>query len=170
MNRRRSFATVALFLMLAGLSIPQTSTTYVTPEIKRVGDKLACKCGSCNNTVATCQMLECHYSSPARQKIATQLKEGVSDQQIIDGFVKEAGLAALAAPPTSGFSLLSYLMPFVAIMLGLAAILVYWKRFRQPSAAVAEAGSTEKAGTAAASPAIDEKYRKQIEAELAEMD
>lgn len=165
---RRSFTTVALFLIVAGLSIPQTSTTYVTPEIRRVGDRLACKCGSCNNTVATCQMLECHYSSPARTKIATQLKQGMSDQQIVDGFVKEVGLAALAAPPAEGFNLLSYVMPFVAIMLGLAAILVYWQRFRKPAAAPVAATSTNAEASAAA--AIDEKYRKQIEAELAEMD
>ncbi len=162
---RRSIPTVALFLMLAGLSIPQTSTTYVTPEIRRVGDRLACKCGSCNNTVATCQMLECHYSSPARQKIAAQLKEGKSDQAIVDGFVKEVGLAALAAPPAEGFNLLSYVMPFAAIMLGFAAILIYWKRFHKPAAAATSTGTT---GTPA--PVVDEKYRKQIEAEMAEMD
>ncbi|MDZ4798812.1 MAG: cytochrome c-type biogenesis protein CcmH [Bryobacteraceae bacterium] len=163
---RRSISTIALFLVVTGLSIPQTATTYLTPEIRRVGDKLACKCGSCNNTVATCQMLECHYTSPARTKIATQLKEGKSDQAIIDGFVKEVGLAALAAPPAEGFNLLGYVMPFAAILLGLAAILVYWKRFKQPAAAVQVEG-------AAPSPpptAADEKYRKQIEAELAEMD
>lgn len=163
---RRSIPTIAMFLLVTGLSIPQTSTTYVTPEIRRVGDRLACKCGSCNNTVATCQMLECHYSSPARTKIATQLKEGKSDQAIVDSFVKEVGLAALAAPPAEGFNLLGYVMPFVAITLGIAAILVYWKRFKQPAAAAhAEGGAPPPTPSA-----NDEKYRKQIEAELAEMD
>jgi cytochrome c-type biogenesis protein CcmH len=163
MNRRRSFTTVALLLMVAGLSIPQTATTYASPDIRRVADRLACKCGSCNNTIATCQMLECHYSSPARTKIATQMKQGLSDQQIIDGFIKEVGLAALAAPPAEGFNLLGYVMPFIAIMLGLAAILVYWQRFRKPAVAA-------EAKPDAPNPAIDEKYRKQIEAELSEMD
>ncbi|MBC7924203.1 MAG: cytochrome c-type biogenesis protein CcmH [Bryobacteraceae bacterium] len=153
---KTSFTTIALLFLLAGLSIPQTSTTtYVTPEIRRVGDKLACKCGSCNNTVATCQMLQCHYSSPAREKIAAALKAGSDDQSIVDGFVKEVGLAALAAPPASGFSLLSYLMPFAAILLGLAAILVYWKRFRKPASAPAPAE-------------ISDRYRREIEAEMAE--
>jgi cytochrome c-type biogenesis protein CcmH/NrfF len=165
--KRSSITTIALFLLVTGLSLPQSATTYVTPEIRRVGDQLACKCGSCNNTVATCQMLECHYTAPARQKIAAELKAGKSDQQIIDGFVKEAGIAALAAPPTSGFSLLSYLMPFVAIMFGLAAIMLYWQRFRKRTETAASgAGATPESGATA----IDEKYRKQIEAEMSEMD
>jgi cytochrome c-type biogenesis protein CcmH len=137
----------------------------VTPDIRRVGDHLACKCGSCNNTVATCQMLECHYSSPARQKIASELKQGKSDQEIIQGFVKEAGVAALAAPPAAGFNLLGYIMPFVAIMLGLAAILVYWQRFHKR-----EVPASGNDTAAPATPVIDEKYRRQIEAEMSEMD
>ena len=164
-------STAALMLLMAGLCIPQTATTYMTPEIRRVGDRLACKCGSCNNTVATCQMLECHYSSPAKAKIGAQLKEGKSDQAIVDGFVKEVGLAALAAPPTEGFSLLSYLMPFVAILLGTAAILVYWKRFHKPPVAAEIAGAAPVDGSAPTGKQLmDEKYRKQIEEKMAEMD
>jgi len=105
-------------------------------------------------------MLECHYSSPARQKIAGMQKTGASDQAIIDAFVKDSGLAALAAPPAEGFNLLGWVMPFVALMLGLAGILFYLKRFRRPATAQAPA----------AAPAIDEKYRARIEADMAEME
>jgi len=156
----RSFWSLALMLLLTGLCLPQSSTTYVTADIRRVGDRLACKCGSCNNTVATCQMLECHYSSPARQKIGELQKAGSSDQAIVDNFVKEVGLAALAAPPAQGFNLLGWVMPFVALLLGFAGILVYFKRFRKR----AVRAESEPA------PAIDEKYRTRIEQEMAEMD
>lgn len=154
--------TAGLLFVVAGLSLPQTSTTYATPEIRRVGDKLACKCGGCVNTVGNCPMLGCHYTTPARDKIAKQQAQGMSDQAIIDGFVKEIGIAALAAPPATGFNLVGWVMPFVGVTLGLAAILLYWKRFYKPAATA----------SADAPPAreIDEKYRKQIESELAEMD
>lgn len=155
-HRLTSFA---LLLVLAGLSLPQTGTQFVTADIRRVGDKLACKCGSCNNTVATCQMLQCHYSMPAREKIAKMQAAGMSDQAIIDSFVKEIGLAALAVPPAEGFNLLGWLMPFLGIAFGLTAIALYYKRFRKP----APAAST-------AQPAIDEAYRKRIEKELADLD
>jgi cytochrome c-type biogenesis protein CcmH len=150
-----------LFLVLAAACLPQSSTTLVTSDIRRVGDKLACKCGSCNNTVATCQMLECHYSSPAREKIAKLQKAGLTDRAIIDDFVKERGIVALAQPPAEGFNMLGYIMPFVAIAIGAGAIGVYMKRYRAPRP-VPEL------------PAVDLKlhnrYNERIEKELAELD
>ena len=47
-------------------------------------------------------MLECHYSLPAREKIAQMQKSGATDQTIVDSFVKESGLSALASPPAAG--------------------------------------------------------------------
>ena len=85
----QKFRNSFLILVLAAVCLPQTATQLVTPEIRRVGDKLACKCGVCNNTVATCQMLECHYSLPARQKIDAMQKLGQSDEVIVASFVKK---------------------------------------------------------------------------------
>ena len=75
-NMLKSRSRLLLSWLLAAVCLPQTSTQLVTPEIRRVGDKLACKCGACNNTVATCPMLECHYSMPAREKIAANAEGG----------------------------------------------------------------------------------------------
>ncbi len=148
---------IPLFLLLAGVVLPQTSSVqYVTPEIRRVGDKLACKCGSCNNTVATCQMLQCHYSEPAREKIAKMQSEGASDQGVIDSFVQELGLSALASPPATGFHLLGWLMPFIALALGLLGIAIWMKRFRGPRTAIPTQA--------------DDRYRERIEKEMAELD
>ena len=157
MNRR--FLPAILLFVLAGLCLPQTASQLVTPEIRRVGDKLACKCGACNNTVASCQMIGCGYTTPAREKIAALQKQGVSDQAIVDGFVKEMGLVALAVPPAEGFNLLGWLMPFIAIGAGLTLIALYFKRFRKPVVPVA----------APAAP-IDDKYKKRIEEQLAELE
>ena len=127
----QKFRNSFLVLVLAAVCLPQTATQLVTPEIRRVGDKLACKCGVCNNTVATCQMLECHYSLPSRQKIATMQKEGQSDETILASFVKESGISALASPPAEGFNLLGYLMPILGVVAGLAAILLFMKNSKQ---------------------------------------
>ena len=148
-----------LGLALAGLCIPQTSTQLVTPDIRRVGDKLACKCGACNNTVATCQMLECHYSLPARERIAEMQKAGASDDTIVSAFVKEGGLAALAAPPTEGFHLIAWIMPFVAVSLGLMAVFIWFKRFR-----------TRTTDGPAEPPEIDPRYQQRMDRELEELE
>jgi cytochrome c-type biogenesis protein CcmH len=139
--------------------LPQSSTKLVTPEIRRVGDKLACKCGACNNTVATCSMLECHYSLPAREKIDEMQKAGASDQSIIDSFVKESGLGALATPPAEGFYLLGWLMPFIAISLGLVSVAIWFKRFGKRSTA-AEAPL----------PEIDRRYQDRMDKELQDLE
>src|SRR5687768_16363704 len=104
----------SLVLVFAALAAAQTPepTQLVTPDVRRVGDKLACKCGVCNNTVATCQMLRCGYTYPARAKIAEMQKQGMNDEVIVASFVKDRGLSALAAPPTEGFHVLGYVMPF----------------------------------------------------------
>jgi cytochrome c-type biogenesis protein CcmH/NrfF len=151
-----------LMLALAAVALPQSGTQLVTPEIRRVGDKLACKCGACNNTVGNCPMLECHYANPARAKIQEMQKQGASDDVIVASFVKESGLVALSQPPAEGFHLWGYLMPFLAIALGLAAIWIYIKRFSHKSAPVA-----------AAEPLPDEvlaRYRDRIDKDLAKLD
>jgi cytochrome c-type biogenesis protein CcmH len=150
-----------LLFALAAACLPQSSTTLVTSDIRRVGDKLACKCGSCNNTVATCQMLECHYSSPAREKIAELQKAGMSDTAIVDNFVKERGIVALAQPPAEGFNMIGYIMPFVAIAIGVGAIGVYMKRYRAPQP-VPELPSVDLK--------LHNRYHERIEKELAELD
>ena len=59
-------------------------------------------------------MLGCHYCSPARERIASMQKRAISDETIIDTFVKEIGMVALAVPPAEGFNLLAWVMPLLA--------------------------------------------------------
>ena len=149
-----------LYLLLAGVVLPQASSVkLVTPEIRRVGDHLACKCGVCNNTVATCQMLECHYSSPAREKIGKMQAEGAKDDAIIASFVQEGGVAALAAPPTTGFNLLGYILPFILLTLGTIGITYWLNRLRRPKVVPVDS-----------LPPIDARYQARIEKEMAEID
>ena len=155
-----------LIVGLAALSLAQTSsqlssTQLLTPDIKRVGARLACLCGSCKNTVGDCAMLECHYSKPARVKIASMQSGGASDDAIVDDFVKERGLQALSSPPTSGFSSLAWIMPWVAVGLGLGAIYLFIRRISRQRAT-------------ASAPEIDpemmKRYHDHIEKDLAKLD
>ncbi len=155
---RQRLATIFLFLVLAGLSMPQTGTTVVTAQMRPVADKLACKCGSCNNTVATCSMLQCHYSLPARERIGRRRAAGAWDQGIMDSFGKEVGLAARAVPPAEGFNLLGGVMPLVGIRMGLSLGAIYRKGFRNRGEAPARARP------------MDEAYRSGSEKEVADLD
>lgn len=100
-------------------------------------------------------MLECHYALPAREKIDTSLKAGMADQAIVDGFVKEGGLAALAVPPAEGFNLLAWIMPFIALVFGLGVVMVWFKRFSRPRAVAP-----------VAAPEVDRRYQDRIDREM----
>lgn len=148
-------------LVLAALCLAQGSVGLLTPDVKRVGMRLACLCGACNNTVGDCPMLECHYAKPAREKIAMMQAAGKGDDEIVASFVKERGLEALSAPPTSGFSGLAWIMPWVAVALGLGAIYLFIRRF-SPKRAPAPVQELD--------PETLNRYRENIEKDLAKLD
>jgi cytochrome c-type biogenesis protein CcmH/NrfF len=145
--------------LLAATTFAQTgSVANLTPAVKRVGMRLACLCGGCKNSVGDCAMLQCHYASPARERIAKMLAEGMSDDQIVEVFVKERGIRALVVPPAQGFHLLAWVMPFVAIALGLGVIWLFIRKFRRPAL------------EPAAAPETVDRYRDRIEKDISKLD
>ena len=156
---RLQFRNSFLILLVSAFCFAQNPSELVTPEIRRPGDKLACLCKSCKNTVATCAMIGCGYANPARMRIASLQAQGKSDQEIIDGFVKERGLQALAVPPAVGFNRLAWVMPFAVIAFGLFAIWLYIRRFRKPAPVPVVPG-----------PDPLGRFRDEIEKDLAKLD
>ena len=117
--------------MLATLAA-QDMTSFLTPDVVRVGDKLACRCGGCKNTVGSCPMLHCGFSDPLRKRIYEQKNQGVSDQDVIASIVREQGVIALAQPQPLG--LFVWLMPGIALGLGFLIYSRYVGRHRQEPA------------------------------------
>jgi hypothetical protein len=146
---------------VATLSLAQISSDLPTPEVKRVGVRLACLCGSCKMTVGDCNMLGCGYSGPARSRIRKMQAEGKSDDQIVAAFVAERGPQALSAPPNEGFNALSWWMPPIVTLLGLAIVWMVIRRMLKPAA--------EPATTPADSKLLD-KYKDSIEKDLAKLE
>jgi cytochrome c-type biogenesis protein CcmH len=142
--------------LLAALCLGQGARPLENPRVRQLGEQLVCLCG-CGSSVTSCNMLNCHFSEPAREELLTMVNAGMSDKAIFDAFVQKYGKQVLMRPPAEGFDLLGYLMPFVAILLGLT--LVWWliQRFRKPLAV-------------AAGPQVDDaaldRYRERIEKDL----
>jgi cytochrome c-type biogenesis protein CcmH/NrfF len=147
---------------LAAACLGQSSSQLLTPEVKRVGLRLACLCGACKNTVGDCPMLECHSAKPARVKIATLQKEGKSDDAIVQSFVSEQGNQALSSPPNEGFHLLAWWTPVAAIAVGLLGIYWFIRRYYMKPAAVQPLPEVD--------PALLDKYHERIEKDLAKLD
>src|ERR1700722_8635700 len=94
---------LALAGSLTGLYAQATAPeSFLTPDVARVGSRLACRCGTCRNTVGDCAMIHCSYCSPKRERIYDMKQQGLSDDAIVNTFVKEDGIVTLASPPTQG--------------------------------------------------------------------
>jgi cytochrome c-type biogenesis protein CcmH/NrfF len=154
--------TSLLVLALAAITLAQepagvSESGIMSASVRRVGMRLACLCRACKNTVGDCPMLQCEYCSPMRKRIAEMQAAGQSDDSIVAAMIAEHGKEGLAAPPTEGFALTAWVMPFVAILMGLGLIWVFVRRL-----------SAQRAQAPAIDPAILEKYHERIEKDSAE--
>ena len=66
-----------------------------------------------------------------RESIRTQLRGGATDDAVMDSLVQSYGEGILASPPTRGFSLLAWLVPPLALLLGTAAVTVAIRNMRR---------------------------------------
>jgi cytochrome c-type biogenesis protein CcmH/NrfF len=157
MSRLRSSL---LVVIAALLTMGQGDNPLLNVRVRRLGEQLGCLCG-CGASVTSCNMLQCHFALPARQKLLKMVEAGESDQAIFAAFVKENGPRILLKPPAEGFNLVGWLMPFAAIVAGLAFVWWLIGRFRRPLAA-------------AGGPQVDEsvlaRYRERIDKDTENLD
>jgi cytochrome c-type biogenesis protein CcmH len=144
--------------MAAIMAVGQTASEKPSNDVRRVGSRLQCQCG-CKDSVATCSMLDCSFSKPAKERIARMQAVGMSDDQIIQAFVQDYGEQVYLSPPSS----FGWIVPYAGVGFGLVIIWLFIRKYRKP-AAVTEAGPME----------IDDpelaKYREQIERDLSRLD
>jgi len=152
----RRFKTSLLAIFVTAAALAQTASEKPSTDVRRVGARLACQCG-CKDSVATCSMLECSFSKPAKERIARMQAVGMSDEQIIQAFVRDYGPGIYLAPPNAW----GWIVPYASVLLGLAMIWLFLKRYRKP---LAEIGQLE-----IDDPAL-EKYKDQIEKDLAKLE
>jgi len=147
-----------LALLVAVAALAQTASEKPSLDVRRVGARIACQCG-CKDTVATCSMLECHFSKPAKEKIAQMQGVGMSDQQIVQWFMREYGDKVYLAPPSAW----GWIIPYASIGLGLGVIYLFVRRYYKPKP-MTEVGPVEIDDPALA------KYKDQIEKDLVNLE
>lgn len=144
----------AFFLALASL-LAQDITNYLTPDVARVGQRLACRCGGCKNTVGDCPMLHCGSSDPKRHRIFEMKQRGVSDDEIVSTIVREEGVAALSGP--LHHELFVWMMPGIALLIGFFIYTAYVRRNRKAAAPLTPVDE-----------ALIDRFRPQIDSDLDE--
>jgi cytochrome c-type biogenesis protein CcmH/NrfF len=118
---------IVLVLCLAAMAAAQMASRNQKVDAYRVGSRLACQCG-CSDTVATCSMLGCGFSHPAKEKIAQMQATGASDASIIDTFIKEYGQGIYRGAPNA----FGWAVPYAILALGAALVIWFLRRTRRP--------------------------------------
>ena len=149
-------AALALAALSGLICLAQTASEKPSTDARRVGMRLQCQCG-CKDSVATCSMLDCSFSKPAKERIAQMQAVGMSDDQIVQAFIRDYGAGIYLAPPNA----FGWIVPYAAAGFGLVVIWLFLRKYRKP---VAGAGAME----------IDDpdlaKYKDQIEQDLAKLE
>jgi cytochrome c-type biogenesis protein CcmH/NrfF len=114
--------TLAIFA-LSGAGDPATRFT-------ELGHQLMCICG-CNQILLECNHVGCPDSDGMRNELMAGLERGDSDSLVEQAFVQKYGPTVLAAPPTTGaVNRAAWIVPFAALALGFAVVIVVVRGWR----------------------------------------
>jgi cytochrome c-type biogenesis protein CcmH len=95
-----------------------------------LGHRLMCVC-SCNQILLECNHVGCTYSDRMRNELMAGLDRGENDDLTLQDFVQKYGPTVLAAPTGTGFNRVAWVMPLLALGLGLTTtilIVLAWKK------------------------------------------
>jgi cytochrome c-type biogenesis protein CcmH len=145
------------------------------PAVRRVADRLLCQCGGCTGTVHTCPHgINCSMRSYMLRTIQNGLAEGKTEDQVVASMLQEYGPRILAEPPREGFAWLGWIMPYVALLLGVGGVaIVLWRWKAGSEGDQEEPEKTPEAAAQTSEPlkietaVLVEKYRSEIDRELA---
>ena len=126
-GKMRRFKSSLLVLIVAVAALGQTASEKPSNDVRRVGARLQCQCG-CKDSVATCSMLECSFSKPAKLRIAQMQAVGMSDEQIVQAFVRDYGAGVYLAPPNA----FGWIVPYAGVGFGIVVILLFIRKYRKP--------------------------------------
>ncbi|MEI9811791.1 MAG: cytochrome c-type biogenesis protein CcmH [Acidobacteriota bacterium] len=154
----KKFKTSALVILAAAFCVAQTANEYESPQVIDIAGKLNCNCG-CHLTMK-CVMPPsgvCPTCRTQKIRIASMLKSGMTEQQVLDEYVKERGQEVLVVSPGT----LGYTGPYIALGLGLVGVLFTLRYLQKKKAApvVAPANDAQLA-----------RYHDQIEKDLEKFD
>ena len=134
---------VALFAGVLGVSLWQAAQrpapSTPTARMEQVASQL--RCPVCIDESAA--QANTAAARAIRADIATRLRSGQSERQIIDYMVSRYGRWILLSPPSSGLGLAVWLAPIGVTLGALAVVAVAWaravQRFRAPAPGATEA-------------------------------
>ena len=152
---KRAFRKVVIALTLTTAPFAMSADHQ---RVREVADNFICIC-SCNQVLHSCNHLGCPNRTPMLTEVETMIDQGLSEDQIVQSFTEKYGYTVLSSPPTSGFNLTAWVMPFVALFVGAMTAVYFVRRFRSRWSEAA-AGTSPKVDTATYQNRVEEELNK----------
>jgi cytochrome c-type biogenesis protein CcmH/NrfF len=123
-------------------------------RINDLGHRLMCVCG-CNQILLECNHVGCQYSDRMRGELAAAVERGDSNDLTLQAFVQKYGTTVMAAPTTTGFNRVAWVMPYLALVLGITTVVLIVRAWRMRPLALHVGGVAPVTGSEL------ERYREQ---------
>jgi cytochrome c-type biogenesis protein CcmH len=140
---------------------PNASASMTDAQRDDLEHKLHCQCG-CNLDVYTCRTTDfaCSVSPAMHADVMGLVSGGHSAQEILAAFKAVYGEKVLMAPGKSGFNLIGYTMPFVALGAGAVIVSTLLKRWKAQSPTAMPIAATHIDATDSELAALDAAVRR----------
>lgn len=152
---RRARHVVALALLVlttAPAAAQQPATPVSETEAYEIASQL--RCVVCQNLSVADSPSE--MAAQMRELVRERLRAGEDREQVMQYFVDRYGEWILLAPRRSGFNLLVWVLPVVAVVAGLGIVALVLRRWTRHRPSPADAGP-------ALDPAMRDRIRREIE-------
>ena len=137
-KQARSASKLAQTILLCAAVFALLGAGDPAPRFNEIGHQMMCICG-CNQILLECNHVGCPDSDGMRNELMTAVSRGDSDSLVEQSFVQKYGPTVLAAPTNTGFDRTAWIVPFVALALGLTIVVMVvrsWKN--RPAPAIAD--------------------------------
>lgn len=155
-------------MLIAGILLTAATATGTFQAADRdavagIARQMVCYCGTCSNQ--SIQDCTCGTAAAAREEIGQRLDRGEAHASILDFFQQRYGEQILIVPGKTGFNLVAWVTPFLALLFGATGLLWALLRWtRSGSARPAPAQSSPH------SLITDKKTMKRLERELRKLE
>jgi cytochrome c-type biogenesis protein CcmH len=121
-------------------SKPSAAPSMSVDDRDALEHRIRCQCG-CTMDVYTCRTTDfsCQVSPAMHRDILALVQGGYGAQEILDAFVNVYGDRVLMSPPKTGFNILGYILPSVALAIGAVVLAVIIRRWKVTAAVSAPA-------------------------------
>jgi cytochrome c-type biogenesis protein CcmH len=139
---------------------PDAKPSMTDAQRDELEHHIHCQCG-CNLDVYTCRTTDfaCSVSPAMHSDVMGLVAGGHSAQEILAAFQAIYGEKVLMAPVKSGFNLLGYTVPFLALGAGAVMVAALMRRWKSPTPVVAKVPTPHVTATQGELAALDAAVR-----------